>query len=729
MPSSYTSSLRLTLPQTGDLIGSWGNVVNSGVTSLVDQAVAGSVTVTMLPDTNYTLSSTNGSSDEARNMFINVTGGPHTVTTNVICPPVSKLFVVTNNTSGGQTIVFKTAAGLGVSILNGLRVMAYCDGTNVGFLSSWGVSGTQELLGSTFIYGAGAQFRATNTDTAQFAAARVTLKGPAGTNRATSLLHGNSNVGGTTNYFAIESLDSSDAYLQTLATYNYASNAWTFNTTNAERMRIDGGGNVLIGTNTAISKLTLDGEFAFAGGTGKALYHYYNSSTNYASVNTASSGDIFWTTGVGAPAERMRLTNDGKLGVGTFSPAQLLDVNGTIQSAGGVIFGNATHLLYGADASTAAIRIGPASGYAYLNFSNQSGTPVISGPSGVLAFGTGLSNTERMRITAGGEVGIGTNNPAGFKLGVANGSVLLGFTTDNAASYSYSNGDYYAGSTTAFNLVLVTNNAARAVINSVGEVGVGRLPVSGQILSVASNLYTVGPGAVTNLIQTTGTGVNDVAQTVFWNSNGLSSLSGTIGYRSTGAATPNEFFISQNGNGLLGIYRSGVEHIRLTAAFLFSKTEIKSVITDVEGTFVNLAAYNTTASGSAKIAAVEPNGTFTTFASTRRIKTAIQPLTDAAFIMGLNPVTYKRKKLINGVYVDTPLNDTIEYGFLAEEVAEVDPRLATYEKVRDANGDVVVQPDGVAWFQLFAPMVRFTQQLKGELDALRAELDALKGAK
>ena len=97
--------------------------------------------------------------------------------------------------------------------------------------------------------------------------------------------------------------------------------------------------------------------------------------------------------------------------------------------------------------------------------------------------------------------------------------------------------------------------------------------------------------------------------------------------------------------------------------------------------------------------------------------------------MGLNPVTYKRKKLINGVYVDTPLNDTIEYGFLAEEVAEVDPRLATYEKVRDANGDVVVQPDGVAWFQLFAPMVRFTQQLKGELDALRAELDALKGAK
>jgi hypothetical protein len=707
MPSSYTSSLRLTLPQTGDLIGSWGNVVNSGVTSLVDQAVAGSVTVTMVSDTNYTLSSTNGSSDEARNMFINVTGGPHTVTTNVICPPVSKLFVVTNNTSGGQTIVFKTAAGLGVSVLNGLRVMAYCDGTNVGFLSSWGVSGTQELLGSTLITGAGAQFRATNTDTAQFASARVTLKGPAGTNRATSLLHGNSNVGGTTNYFAIESLDSSDAYLQALTLYDYSSNSWIFNTANAERMRIDGGGNVLIGTNTVISKLTLDGEFAFAGGTGKALYHYYNSSTNYASVNTAPSGDIFWTTGVGAPAERMRLTNDGKLGVGTNNPA--------------------------------GFKLGVANGSVLLGFTTDNTNAISYSNGGYYAGTTGPSelvlvtnNNARIVVTAAGGVGVGTNNPGSHKLAVAGGSVLLGFNTDNSSAYSYADGTYHAGTTNASSLVLVTNNAARAVINSVGEVGVGRLPVSGQILSVASNLYTVGPGDVTNLIQTTGTGVNDVAQTVFWNSNGLSSLSGTIGYRSTGAATPNEFFISQNSaatGARLGLYRGGAEYIRLTTAFLFSKTEIKSISTDVEGFFVNLAAYNTAASGGAKIVTVEPDGTFTSNVSTRRVKTAIQPLNDAALIMGLNPVTFKRKKLINGVYVDTPLNDTIEYGFLAEEVAEVDPRLATYEKVRDANGDVVVQPDGVAWFQLFAPMVRFTQQLKGELDALRAELDALKGAK
>jgi len=131
MPSSYTSSLRLTLPVTGSLTGAWGDTVNNGITTLLDNAVAGSVTVTMTADTNHTLTVSSGATDQSRYMFINLSGGPHTITTNVICPAVSKLYVVTNNTSGSQSILFKTSAGTGVTIANGGRVILYCDGTNV----------------------------------------------------------------------------------------------------------------------------------------------------------------------------------------------------------------------------------------------------------------------------------------------------------------------------------------------------------------------------------------------------------------------------------------------------------------------------------------------------------------------------------------------------------------------------------------------------------------------
>lgn len=131
MPSTYTPSLRLTLPSTGDLVGTWGVTVNSGITNLTDQAIAGTASITMTADTTYVLSNLNGQSDEARNMFINVGGGTHTVTTNVVCPAVSKLYYVYNGTTGGQDIVFKTASGSGVTIPNGQRISLYCDGTDV----------------------------------------------------------------------------------------------------------------------------------------------------------------------------------------------------------------------------------------------------------------------------------------------------------------------------------------------------------------------------------------------------------------------------------------------------------------------------------------------------------------------------------------------------------------------------------------------------------------------
>jgi hypothetical protein len=129
MPSSYTPSLRLVLPVTAELTGTWGSTVNTGITSLVDAAIAGTANVTMT-DANYTLTAVNEGVDEARQMFIRLTG-TLSLTRNVICPAVSKLYFVANETTGGQSIVFKTPSGTGVTVANGQRVMLYCNGTNV----------------------------------------------------------------------------------------------------------------------------------------------------------------------------------------------------------------------------------------------------------------------------------------------------------------------------------------------------------------------------------------------------------------------------------------------------------------------------------------------------------------------------------------------------------------------------------------------------------------------
>jgi hypothetical protein len=130
MPSSYTSSLRLTLQVTGENSGTWGNIVNNGVTSLVDASVAGTATVVHNDSANYTLSTANGATDEARQMFLNITG-TLTAARNVVCPAASKLYFLRNNTTGGFAVTLKTSGGTGISVPNGKYAALYCDGTNV----------------------------------------------------------------------------------------------------------------------------------------------------------------------------------------------------------------------------------------------------------------------------------------------------------------------------------------------------------------------------------------------------------------------------------------------------------------------------------------------------------------------------------------------------------------------------------------------------------------------
>ena len=122
MPSSYTSNLRFTLQATGEGLNIWGNILNSGVFSLVDTAISGRYNTTA---SAVTLTVAQGATDEARNAILDVTGGSGTTFT---APAVSKLYFVRNASSGD--VVVTTGGATNATVKAGERVPVMSDGTN-----------------------------------------------------------------------------------------------------------------------------------------------------------------------------------------------------------------------------------------------------------------------------------------------------------------------------------------------------------------------------------------------------------------------------------------------------------------------------------------------------------------------------------------------------------------------------------------------------------------------
>jgi hypothetical protein len=137
MASTFTSRIRLNKQGDGDNPNSWGTVLNDGVISLVDDAIAAYTTISIGSTATVTLSAVNGAGDTARSAFLEVKGsvGGTNTTITLEIPGNSKSYVINNkvsaNTTASDIVKIKTASGQGYDIPFGAVGLVICDGTSV----------------------------------------------------------------------------------------------------------------------------------------------------------------------------------------------------------------------------------------------------------------------------------------------------------------------------------------------------------------------------------------------------------------------------------------------------------------------------------------------------------------------------------------------------------------------------------------------------------------------
>jgi hypothetical protein len=194
----------------------------------------------------------------------------------------------------------------------------------------------------------------------------------------------------------------------------------TFYSGGSERMRITSSGDVCIGTSTALlpasgrGNLTLNGSSnsLLTFGIGGVLSGYIYSSSTALEVDARDSRYLDFNTNNN---QRMRITTGGEVLIaGTFNPYASV-------GRGNITLNGSNNILAFANNSSAR-------GYLYHDNTDMELMNIVGG----IKFFTAA--TERMRITSGGNVGIGTSSPSG-KLTVNTG------TNENVSILSLGSGD------------------------------------------------------------------------------------------------------------------------------------------------------------------------------------------------------------------------------------------------------------------------------------------------
>ena len=479
------------------------------------------------------------------------------------------------------------------------------------------------------------------------------------------------------------------------------------------------------------------------------------SSPAYVSVATTPSGST-------TPQERLRITSAGFVGIGTTSPTSRLDV------AGYTKIGNYTGTFQGLslqnnnDSSSAET-------VSFLDSLNNLGTidsNIFFGHqtdgASYIALGTTPAGSrssdrrvERVRITGSGNVGIGTASPQAVLHVERDQAAESGIFINNPNAGGYvavrfgnsdrgTNGDHlvYGGtvlglrSKTGTGITFEPAGSEKARLDSSGRLLVGTssargdhvFQIEGSNYELSSPRFTrfgdnaVSPGVVLAKTRGTTAGSNTIVNAE--DRLGRLEFQGTDGTATRTAALIDVFVDGTPGTNDM----PGRLVFSTTADGASSPTERMRI---GNGGLTSIGGVYTFTTGNAANVNVDSSGYLQRSTSSIKYKTDVETLDDqyADALLACRPVWYRST-------CEHDCSEHSYWGFIAEEVASIDPRLVhwkTTEITHDENGAAVStpctpEPEGVQYERFVPHLLNLIKRQKEQIEAMEARLSALESA-
>ncbi len=128
MADVFSNSLRLREQESGSNAGTWGSLLNSTIRNIASAFGQGSETI---PNAStHTITLADGVADEARSMYLKCTGGGQACTVTLAPNTISKVWIISNETS--FTLTFTQGSGANVAVAAGAVKMIVTDGAGSG---------------------------------------------------------------------------------------------------------------------------------------------------------------------------------------------------------------------------------------------------------------------------------------------------------------------------------------------------------------------------------------------------------------------------------------------------------------------------------------------------------------------------------------------------------------------------------------------------------------------